>query len=193
MKHTISLDRVPPQPWKNGGGSTQELLTWPTPESWTLRVSVATIDQDGPFSAYPGIERWFAVIHGAGVALRFDEGPVLVTGADAPLRFDGADAPECALLDGPTRDLNLMVRDGVGGGSMVRVVPDAHWVSAATFRSVFTTGAAMLHCGPGEPVVLAANSFAWCENAAGERWRLAPVDSSLRAWWVDVWFSRAEG
>ena len=32
---------------------------------------------------------------------------------DPPLRFDGADPPHAKLIDGPTRDLNLMLRHGV--------------------------------------------------------------------------------
>ena len=61
---------TPPQPWRNGGGVTRELLAWPDGGDWRVRVSVADIDADGPFSAFPGVERWFAVLEGAGVALR---------------------------------------------------------------------------------------------------------------------------
>ena len=33
-------------------------------DDWTLRISVADIDADGPFSPFPGITRWFAVLDG---------------------------------------------------------------------------------------------------------------------------------
>ena len=71
----IAIDRVPPQPWRNGGGSTRELFTWPGGAApWQLRISVADIERDAPFSAYPGVERWFAVVEGAGVRLQLPGG-----------------------------------------------------------------------------------------------------------------------
>lgn len=57
----------PAMPWRNGGGQTRELLTWPAgsaPDQWQLRISRADIDYDGPFSAFPGVQRWFAVLKG---------------------------------------------------------------------------------------------------------------------------------
>jgi environmental stress-induced protein Ves len=73
---------------------------------------MADIATDGPFSAFPGIERWFAALAGAGVVLAFPEGERRVITGDPPVRFDGGSAPGCRLLDGPTCDLNLMQRGG---------------------------------------------------------------------------------
>ena len=87
--HAVALDAVRPQPWRNGGGVTRELLAWPARGEWNVRVSVADIDADGPFSALPGVVRWFAVIEGAGVELAFATGVRRVLPADPPLRFDG--------------------------------------------------------------------------------------------------------
>jgi uncharacterized protein len=125
--HRVALAEVPPQPWKNGGGVTHELLAWPAggghanPGAWQLRVSVATIAADGPFSPFPGVRRWFAVLEGAGVRLQHAAGEQLCRPGDAPWSFDGADAPGCTLLGGPTRDLNLMLR---GRGHMHRAVQE---------------------------------------------------------------------
>lgn len=110
----VELSQMPALPWKNGGGLTRELLAWPQPQDWRVRLSVAEVAADGPFSAYPGVTRWFAVLGGAGVDLQV--GGVsnrLVTGS-APLCFDGGAAAHCRLLDGPTQDFNLMLR-GAGG------------------------------------------------------------------------------
>lgn len=110
----VVLSQVPAMPWKNGGGLTRELLAWPQPQDWRVRLSVAEVAADGPFSAYPGVTRWFAVLDGAGVDLQV--GGVsnrLVTGS-APLCFDGAAAAHCRLLDGPTQDFNLMLRGASG-------------------------------------------------------------------------------
>lgn len=112
----IDAAHVPPQPWKNGGGVTRELLRWPAEDAggdaghWRLRLSVADIAADGPFSAFPGVVRWFAVLAGEGVVLSLPDGERTLRPGDPPLRFDGAAAPGCRLLAGPTVDLNLMLQ-----------------------------------------------------------------------------------
>src|SRR5213594_1326058 len=111
----MRADDVTPQAWRNGGGRTRELLVWPSPADWQLRVSVADIEADGPFSAFPGVQRWFAVIEGAGVVLQFAGGERRIVPGDEPLSFDGAEAPGCRLVAGPTRDLNLMLAHGAAG------------------------------------------------------------------------------
>ena len=62
-------------PWRNGGGTTRDLLTWPAPgDGWQLRVSVALIDRSGLFSVFGGVSRWFTVLDGAGVHLDLPSG-----------------------------------------------------------------------------------------------------------------------
>ena len=112
---TLRAADVPPTPWKNGGGISRDLLCWPAADDWRVRISLADITRDGPFSDYPGVTRWFAVVEGAGVVLQFADGPCARRADDAPLVFDGAAAPGCRLLAGPTRDLNLMLRGGATG------------------------------------------------------------------------------
>ena len=48
-----------------------------------------------------------------------------LTAASEPLEFDGAVAVDCRLLDGPTQDLNLMVRQGRASARMQRIAGDA--------------------------------------------------------------------
>jgi hypothetical protein len=108
--HQVRLDDISPTPWRNGGGTTRELLAWPHKDDWRVRVSVAEIAKSGPFSAYAGVTRWFAVLAGDGVRLNGQR----VDTASPPLRFDGADAMDCELLQGPTDDFNLMLRGGKG-------------------------------------------------------------------------------
>lgn len=128
----VDLATVAPQRWKNGGGLTRELLRWPDPgrapgtaaaaDGWRLRLSVAEIARDGPFSPFPGVTRWFAVLAGAGVVLALPGGERVLRPGDAPLRFDGA--PGCRLLDGPTLDLNLMLA-GLDGALIAAAPGDA--------------------------------------------------------------------
>ncbi len=110
----VELAHVAPTPWKNGGGTTRDLLAWPDAAHWHLRISVAAIERDGPFSDFSGIDRWFAVLRGVGVALRMGGERYEIRRGAPPLQFDGALAPMCWLLDGPTSDLNLMVRRDAG-------------------------------------------------------------------------------
>jgi len=115
VKHRLLVcDAVAAQPWRNGGGVTRELLAWPEPDDWQFRISVAEICRDGAFSLYPGVERWFAVLDGEGVALRIDGSEYRQQPHDAALRFAGEAQVHCQLLGGPTRDLNLMLRHASG-------------------------------------------------------------------------------
>lgn len=182
MIHTVSLREAPSQPWRNGGGSTRELLAWPTPLDWALRISVATIAQHGPFSAFPGVDRWFTVLGGEGVLLRWEDRRARLTPDSEPLHFDGADAPGCELLAGETLDLNLMIRREAGGGAMRRV-DDTAWVHAAPLRAVFTLDAASLRIDDAESLSLQPGMLAWSEHAQGQHWQLT---GTRRAWWMHL-------
>jgi hypothetical protein len=115
----VELADVAPSPWRNGGGTTQVLLAWPAADEWRIRISVAEVAQDGPFSRYMGAERWFAVLDGAGVTLKVGGGTQQLTPDSEPFRFAGGADVDCTLIDGPTRDLNLMALPGAG--RMLRV------------------------------------------------------------------------
>ncbi len=116
----VRLEDVKPIPWRNGGGVTRELLAWPDSADWKLRMSVAEVARDGPFSRFDGVERWFAVLSGAGVRLRLDGATHHLATGSAPLRFDGGAATDCTLLAGPTQDFNLMLRGARGRMERVR-------------------------------------------------------------------------
>lgn len=100
-------------PWKNGGGTTCELYREAHPADparFALRLSIARVEQGGPFSAFPGIDRCLLLLDGDGLALRFADGPE--TRLDRllqPIEFAGETAVACRLLGGPVRDFNLMV------------------------------------------------------------------------------------
>ena len=177
MIRTVRLSDVPPQPWRNGGGSTCELLAWPSTTPWQCRISVARIEQNGPFSAFPGVERWFAVVQGEGVVLRFANRRALLSVGSQPLRFEGASAPQCDLLDGATQDLNLMAQSAAGRAGMFNVTAGEDWDSSVKLRAVYTACAALLEVD-GEPALsLPAHTLAYSEQAAHQRWRLTPSPS----------------
>ena len=178
------LDRAVPQAWRNGGGQTRELLAWPNAGDWSLRISVADITHDGPFSSFPGVERWFAVIEGAGVLLRFAAHHEVASPDTAPLHFDGAAAPGCELLDGATRDLNLMVRRDRGRAAMQRVVPDVEWLTTAPLRALFCTGPARLQIDDTDAARLPAMALAWSDHGTRQRWRVIDDGAPSNAWWL---------
>jgi environmental stress-induced protein Ves len=185
MIDVVHLDAVAATPWKNGGGTARDLLMWPSPSAWSLRVSVAEITRDGPFSDYNGIERWFAVLHGPGVALQLGADRWEQRLGAPPLRFDGALAPMCWLLDGPTSDLNLLVRRDAGRGSMAIAHADHDWVSPVEWRALFTTHALRLHVDGAEGARANGAALLWSEHAAQQRWRIAaPLPSDVRAYWI---------
>jgi environmental stress-induced protein Ves len=100
--------------WRNGLGWTREIHAHPaagSPGDWAWRLSIAEIEQDAPFSAFPGIDRELLLLSGNGLRLRFDDGEVReLHPPHDRLRFAGERAVTGELLDGPTQDFNLMWR-----------------------------------------------------------------------------------
>lgn len=195
--HRVPVDAMPPQPWRNGGGQTRALLTWPPGEAdWQLRISVADIAADGPFSAFPGVQRWFVVLQGGGVQL--GAGPALrrLTPASAPFEFAGEDAPACTLLDGPTRDLNLMLRRDAGHAALWPA--DEPWILPGNgntdavspgLRGLFCADPVCWQAGGESPQPVPALCLLWSTDDP-RPWALSPHPDALptarppRAWWL---------
>lgn len=180
--HIVRTQEVPAQAWRNGGGVTRELLAWPLDiDPWALRVSVADVETDGPFSPFPGVERWFAVISGAGVVLSFPEGDRRISLNDAPLRFDGGTAPGCRLIKGATRDLNLMLRDG--HGVMRPVDRGVGWEAGFALRALYTATGGTWTDGT-ERHTLPAHTMLWSDDGRASVWSFDSEATPLRAWWI---------
>jgi hypothetical protein len=175
-----------PQPWRNGGGSTRELLAWPAGPHWRLRVSLADIAAAGPFSAFPGVQRWFAVIEGGGVVLSFADAEHRLVPGSAPLCFDGADAPGCQLIDGATSDLNMMLRDGARG-CMQPALSGQPWSEAWPWRACFTGGAARWQRAGEAAIDLPANTLL-CDLGPA-RCSLTALDRSAPMFWIGADFA----
>ncbi|WP_312366657.1 HutD family protein [Ensifer sp.] len=103
-------------PWKNGGGETIEIAVFPEGASlseFDWRVSMATVASDGPFSAFPGIDRTLSILEGNGMTLLIEgREPAPLTQAAAPLAFPADVATSANLIDGTIVDLNVMTRRG---------------------------------------------------------------------------------
>jgi environmental stress-induced protein Ves len=111
-------------PWKNGGGTTTEIWKAASPAGEMLwRLSIADVASDGPFSEFPGIDRWIMVISGNGMYLAIDgPGPKRLDRPFEPLFFPGDAKTDCRLIDGPIRDFNFMIARSFGKGAL-QVLP----------------------------------------------------------------------
>lgn len=107
--------------WKNGGGSTKQLLIWPKGaglSNFDFRISIATISSDGPFSLFHGIDRQLCILEGEGVKLKIkgnDLGQseeIVLRPNDPPFCFSGETKIESMLLDKKVLDFNVMTRRG---------------------------------------------------------------------------------
>lgn len=97
--------------WRNGMGWTREILRVPDNDGWQVRLSIAEIEQDAAFSAFPGIERELVLLRGEGLRLRFADGVVhTLSPPHDRLRFAGEAQVSGELVDGLTHDFNLMWR-----------------------------------------------------------------------------------
>ncbi|WP_019067690.1 HutD/Ves family protein [Streptomyces hokutonensis] len=102
-------------PWKNGGGVTREIAAWPEGsgmDDFAWRVSLAEVGADGPFSAFPDVDRTLTVVEGAGMDLTVGGTRVLVNSPYVPSDFRGDLPTDGRLLDGPVVNLNVMWRRG---------------------------------------------------------------------------------
>ncbi len=59
--------------WRNQLGWTREILRLGEADAWSLRLSIAEIEQDAAFSAFPGIDRELVLLHGNGMRLQFGD------------------------------------------------------------------------------------------------------------------------
>lgn len=135
------------EPWANGAGSTMMVLREPDCAEWHVRVSVAMVDREGPFSELPATRRTLVPLD-APMTLRFPDGHESRALRFGTLQFDGAPAPTGLLPEGPTRDFNLMLRARARGEVLARTlvgamvvppVPDVRWLM------YLHSGSAVLH------------------------------------------------
>jgi hypothetical protein len=178
----VRLEDCMPQPWRNGGGQTRELLAWPRAQDWQVRVSVARIEHSGPFSPYPGVRRWFAVLDGAGVRLALPHAEISLTPQDTPLAFDGEDAPMCQLLDGPTQDLNLMTRRGAGVATLGVATAGSRLEGDLRLRALFAAEPALLDIED-RTLPLQAGTLLWSDEPGAAAWTLR---QGRRAFWLTL-------
>ena len=119
-------------PWKNGGGTTTEIYVSPVDSvNFDWRVSIATVNADGPFSLFNGYDRHILTLQGAGMRLDIEAGDSIELGPKEIFSFSGDERVEGFLSDGPVKDFNLIVQRDFGVGTL----KIAHCASGCSFGS----------------------------------------------------------
>jgi len=100
----------PRMPWKNGGGSTEEISRdgGDSLEGFGWRLSIADIGESGGFSRFAGYQRVITVLQGTGMVLNVDGAESRELQPFDPFAFEGDSAVSCTLVKGAIRDFNLI-------------------------------------------------------------------------------------
>jgi len=160
----VAVAALATQPWKNGAGLTREIAVGPrgaTLDRFDWRLSVAHVDRDAPFSAFPGIDRCITLLRGSGVRLQTDDGAIghtLATVGD-PFRFAGEAPLTATLLDGPCDDLNVMVRRGRWSAE-IDVLDSEQRVESADAGLVFALDGAW-RCRAADDTIAPMEAWLW--------------------------------
>ena len=112
---TIRAAECVVMPWKNGQGTTTELVVEPPGASlddFAWRLSIAELRGSGPFSRFPGHDRVIVQLDGPPMTLTHGELPPVELELHVPHSFSGDDETTCAVA-GVAHDFNLIVRHGV--------------------------------------------------------------------------------
>ncbi|WP_027213283.1 HutD/Ves family protein [Burkholderia sp. WSM2232] len=168
-------------PWKNGGGVTREVAAHPADaglDTFVWRVSVADVAQAGPFSRFAGIDRTLVLLAGAGMLLDEVQSDNAVTthALTQPLdivRFAGEARIDARLVEGATRDFNLMVRRGFAEGELEvwhgaqqqgqqKTRHEAQQQAQQPGRTL-SADVALLYCASGAPTVALGDAAAHAE------------------------------
>lgn len=111
MMHFYRTDDLPINKWRNGGGETREIVSFP-PEtsSFGWRASIATLANNGDFSVFPGVDRVITLVAGDSVELHSPLSPMQLLELNQPFCFAGEQPIFARLTGGQSLDVNIMTR-----------------------------------------------------------------------------------
>lgn len=173
-------------PWKNGGGSTTEIAVAPDGaglDDFDWRISMALVATDGPFSAFPGVDRTLAVLQGNGLVLHgLPDGPVRLEREGEPFGFPADAAVSATLADGPITDLNVMTRRGRFRSRVRRIAGPASLDPDTAVAFVLAEAPCRVAVDDTAPVELARHDALRLDRAAGRGLAIA----GDHAWLIEV-------
>ncbi|MBI0536657.1 HutD family protein [Roseomonas sp. KE2513] len=134
MPTIIRAADLHPRPWPNGLGTTRDITVQ---DGWL--ITVADLTGDAAFSHFPGIDRLFTLLGGAGVTLTLEGRPPLPCLPLVPASFPGDMPTHCRMAGGPARAFNVMAERGRFEARVaVRSIAAAHHIhSPASCVAVF--------------------------------------------------------
>lgn len=146
----------PRMPWKNGGGSTEEIArdAGQDLDGFGWRLSIADIENSGGFSVFAGYQRIITVLQGAGMTLSvdgIDSRPLLPSD---PFAFSGDSQVECTLLDGPIRDFNLIY-------AAHRYNARLQWIDVRQPQRLFSSASTCVLFSMAEQIALSVSGQPW--------------------------------
>lgn len=174
--HRFERATLPATPWKNGGGVTREIVCQPPGaglDAFDWRVSIATIASDGPFSAFPGVDRVITLLEGGGVHLS-GEADAIDHRLDTPLQpyaFAGEAHIHARLLAGDCDDFNVMTRRATCRAS-VTVLREATTLRAPQGLLLALTGRWQAQAEDPAAEALIAQQGLWWDSPVA--WQLSP-------------------
>jgi environmental stress-induced protein Ves len=135
----------PRMPWKNGGGSTEEITrdAGTGLDGFGWRLSIADIGESGGFSTFAGYERIITVLQGDGMTLSVDGQHTRSLLPLDPFAFSGESKVSCTLLGGPIRDFNLIYAPQRYGARLQWLSGEQRFFSEAGTVLVFSISDAM--------------------------------------------------
>ncbi|NEA31389.1 HutD family protein [Streptomyces sp. SID13031] len=110
----LTPDDFDPVAWRNGAGSTRELVD--DPAGW--RLSVADLEADAAFSDFPGVDRTFLPL--VDLVLRID-GEYRPVAHYRATSFPGEASVTVELVAGAGRAVNLMTTRGRCAGALTAI------------------------------------------------------------------------
>ena len=168
-------------PWKNGGGTTSEVIVHPPRagfDDFGWRISIAKVEKSGPFSTFAGIDRNLAMLEGS-VLLKLAGRDAIKLSPDAqPVNFPGDVSAEAEVIHHPATDLNVMTRRGLFSATMTRRTLSGEINTDASVTLVFPLGDAMIDEGEH---ALSLGDAIFAESR--ERFRLSPA---TQCYWIQI-------
>lgn len=136
LKSSLYVEKL----WKNGRGTTREIIVWPedSGDQFLWRISLADLKDTGAFSLYPEMKRILVVLEGKEIELSHT-GNHLTLPLLTPYSFDGSLAVN-AKVKAPGRDFNLMLRKNMARGKVTVHSGKNTLMVTTQFLGIFSTG-----------------------------------------------------
>ena len=171
--------------WPNGAGVTWDIAFAPhdaSPSRFDWRFATAAIEQDAPFSVFPGVDRVITLVDGDGFSLDVEGFGIIGIGQPfMPASFPGDLPTLCRLTRGPSQVLNLLLSRG-------RFAAEVHLFEAGTnFVVPAACEVALIFALAGAPALTVKNDRA--DLRAGDAAIVRPqtnVETRIAVGGVDV-------